>query len=262
MSTRSLVFILVPLVLVAGLLLSYAPAWEEPAGGPVSSGIIYDADVERTVQGFGRAMKDVSLLAPPAQLESSMRAAYAPYVALELIDAWLADPAQAPGRRTSSPWPDSINIGSMEGDARGFVVNGTVVEMAQGDDGQDIVGTYPVKLRLEKRAGSWLIYDLEKGDYSTIPARTTITGTFTCLPHRDTSGPQTMECAFGLRDGTNGEHYALDTRLMASMSWMQIPTGARVRVSGVRTPIEQLSTDQWQKYDIVGIVSATSIEQL
>src|SRR5690606_35704888 len=27
-----------------------------------------------------------------------------------------------------------------------------------------------------------------------------IAGTMVCLPHKDTSGPQTLECAFGLKD--------------------------------------------------------------
>lgn len=261
MSTRKLLILLVPLVVIAGLLISNLPPLQEPADSSVSSGIVYDADVERVVQQFGLAMKDVSLLANETDLRAGMEGSYGQYVAPELIDAWIADPAQAPGRQTSSPWPDSINIGNMEGDAQGFVVNGTVAEVANTDRGLDIVGTYPVKLRLERRGSAWLIYDFERGAYSPIPARSTTAGTYTCLPHRDTSGPQTMECAFGLR-ADSGEHYALDMGLMSSTAWMEMPTGARVRVSGVMTPIEMLSTDQWQKYDIVGIISATAIEAI
>ncbi len=94
------------------------------------------------------------------------------------------------------------------------------------------------------------------------PARATIVGTITCLPHRDTSGPVTLECALGVREDSSGAHYSVDTRLMASMIWTELPTGARVRIDGVLTPIEYLSSDHWQIYDIVGIISATSIERL
>lgn len=96
----------------------------------------------------------------------------------------------------------------------------------------------------------------------TVPTRLEIIGIFTCLPHRDTTGPQTMECAFGLREDGTGDHYSIDARLMASMDWQEIPTGSRVRVSGLMTPVEMLSSDYWQKYDIVGIISATTIESL
>jgi hypothetical protein len=37
---------------------------------------------------------------------------------------------------------------------------------------------------------------------------TTVTGNLTCLPHKDTSGPTTLECAFGLK-GDDGRYYAL-----------------------------------------------------
>lgn len=36
----------------------------------------------------------------------------------------------------------------------------------------------------------------------------TVKGTTTCLPHKDTSGPQTMECAYGIKD-EKGRYYAL-----------------------------------------------------
>jgi hypothetical protein len=86
----------------------------------------------------------------------------------------------------------------------------------------------------------------------------TFIGTPTCLPHRDTSGPQTLECAMGIRfdDGT---HYALD---MSGVSGdFQSYTG-RISVSGTVVPIEAISSDVWQKYDIQGIMKVSSAEKL
>lgn len=92
-------------------------------------------------------------------------------------------------------------------------------------------------------------------DRHTEPQRTTLSGTAVCLPHRDTTGPQTMECAFGLQTEA-GEYYAVDFSLM-SQSPVDFPTGKRFRASGVVTPVEQLSTNHWKQYPVEGIFSIT-----
>ncbi len=87
------------------------------------------------------------------------------------------------------------------------------------------------------------------------PYRTTLTGTQVCLPHKNTSGPQTLECAIGMK-ADSGEYYALDFNLM-SQTPPNIPSGARFTASGVITPVENLSSDHWQKYNMKGIFSVT-----
>ncbi len=98
----------------------------------------------------------------------------------------------------------------------------------------------------------------QPSDYQP-PQSQTIIGYWECLPHKDTGGPHTMECAFGVALDKGDAHYAVDMRLM-SMYPVDFPTGTKVRVSGVITPVEQLSSIQ--KYDIDGIISATMIEKL
>lgn len=68
-----------------------------------------------------------------------------------------------------------------------------------------------------------------------IPSKNiTVSGKITCLPHKDTSGPQTLECAFGLQD-EDGRYYTLvdsrpgDQPLISS-------TGETVTVKGKFTP--------------------------
>lgn len=89
----------------------------------------------------------------------------------------------------------------------------------------------------------------------------TLSGTFGCLPHRDTDGPVTMECAFGIH-ADNGSYYALDTSAIAMERIMAISSGSRIRVTGVVVPIEALSSDQWLTYDIEGIMRVESLTQL
>lgn len=90
------------------------------------------------------------------------------------------------------------------------------------------------------------------------PARTSLTGTWECLPHKNTSGPQTMECAFGIKTD-DGLHYGIGTSLMSAYP-VDYPTGSRVRVDGIITPVEALSSIQ--KYDIAGVINATSIQKI
>lgn len=106
------------------------------------------------------------------------------------------------------------------------------------------------------------IYTEKQGGDQTVESyRGTLTGEVVCLPHKDTDGPHTMECAFGMRTET-GEHYALDLALMSQQGPI-LDSGDRFIASGMITPIELLSTDQWQKYDIEGIFSVTdSVEKL
>lgn len=84
-----------------------------------------------------------------------------------------------------------------------------------------------------------------------------LVGKLTCLPHKNTDGPQTLECAFGLH-GEDGNFYALD------FDGKEIPNysmGKDLRVTGVLTPIEMLSTDYWQRYDVKGIITVSEIKE-
>lgn len=88
---------------------------------------------------------------------------------------------------------------------------------------------------------------------------TTLVGEFVCLPHRDTSGPQTMECAYGMKTN-DGIHYGMDLS-KTHISSFDLPMGRQYSVTGILVPIENLSTDYWQKYNIRGIMQVSSYEE-
>lgn len=102
------------------------------------------------------------------------------------------------------------------------------------------------------------IYDQKQGDISNIiPYKGTLTGEYVCLPHKNTNGPQTLECAFGLKTNVD-EYYALDFNLMPQ----KVPTfktGERYSATGTITPVGLLSSEQ--KYNIHGILSVTEFVQ-
>lgn len=86
----------------------------------------------------------------------------------------------------------------------------------------------------------------------------TLSGTFTCLPPKDTSGPHTMECAFGLK-ADDGHYYALDIQDYEREHGLgSFPTEGRISLSGRFVPLEALSTDFWYKYNMRGIVTVAT----
>lgn len=92
-------------------------------------------------------------------------------------------------------------------------------------------------------------------DISPVPQEMTLSGEYTCLPHMDTSGPQTLECANGLQTDA-GDYYAVNFgESMAAAQ--QFQSGVHVTVEGTFVPKEALSTDFWQKYNMKGIFTVT-----
>lgn len=105
----------------------------------------------------------------------------------------------------------------------------------------------------------------ETGTPSPPPAATEenieLRGTQTCLTHKDTTGPQTMECAIGLA-ADDGYNYALDTSALQPDAVNELYGGGRVRIRGWFVPAEALSADHFQKYQMRGIVRVTLIERI
>lgn len=101
------------------------------------------------------------------------------------------------------------------------------------------------------------IYDQKQQPNPTAsaPYRGTLSGEFVCLPHKDQTGPQTEECAFGILTEAN-EYYVIDLNLM-SQETPSLKAGDKFSATGLITPIENLSTNQWQRYPVEGIFSIT-----
>lgn len=80
----------------------------------------------------------------------------------------------------------------------------------------------------------------------------TFNGTLVCLPHKNTTGPQTMECAYGLHDDS-GVYYSLRDTDSNYGNIMNAPMNTPVTVTGALT----LQDDA--KYQSIGIIAVTSI---
>jgi len=125
----------------------------------------HEEEINSLVEEFGRRLQQVSLLAPEEVLEDSMRKSYGEFVSPTLLEQWLKDPLKAPGRLTSSPWPDRIEILSTEKISEGaYEVKGEIIEITGASD--EIVEKKPITLVVEKVDGKWLINNACIGDGS------------------------------------------------------------------------------------------------
>ncbi|HYF96706.1 MAG TPA: hypothetical protein VD947_01560 [Patescibacteria group bacterium] len=83
-----------------------------------------------------------------------------------------------------------------------------------------------------------------------------MTGEVVCLPHRDQSGPVTMECAFGFLDSENDKYYALrdrdgtDPARIAGLQTKEI-----LKIKGI------YKNNADQKYQQEGTIELISIEE-
>jgi hypothetical protein len=81
----------------------------------------------------------------------------------------------------------------------------------------------------------------------------TVAGKIVCLPHRNQSGPQTLECAYGL-EGDDGQYYGLtDIAAPTAEAVTTFPTNTHVVVRGMLT----LADDQ--RYATIGTIEIDSI---
>jgi hypothetical protein len=111
------------------------------------------AQVTKLVTDFGSYEKNISLQAPPDAIAQDMQQNYAQYVTAALLAQWRADPSHAPGRLTSSPWPDHIEIDSVTPQGSGYIVTGHMVMLSSTGES----GIVPVVLQIIQENGAWKI---------------------------------------------------------------------------------------------------------
>jgi type II secretory pathway pseudopilin PulG len=227
-----------------------------------NKGVVFgetETAVRMKVVEFGRKLKNVSILA--ADYKNQLQTQYGAYVTPALLMKWKADSSLALGRTTSSPWPDRIEIVSVtKQNETTYKVEGNVIEV-NADQPVAAVAVYPVTITVQLDRGVWLITNVVKGAYTKMPEKVTMTGIWECLPHKNASGPQTLECAFGIK-ADNGKHYAVSLQASIEGAADSIPTNSRVRVEGMLSTMNTINTDMWQKYNIEGIISASKIQKI
>lgn len=129
-----------------------------------------EAAVKSLVENFGGKLQAVSLQAPKDIVNKSIQENYGDLVSPELLAKWLSDPQNAPGRLTSSPWPDRIEILNIEElseyayEVKGEIIEMTSVEMVNGG----VAAKRPITLKAGKVENRWLIDAVTLGAYEEI----------------------------------------------------------------------------------------------
>ncbi len=160
--TVLIIVVLVALFASVGVLMYYQRAKIQHAvtdTATTTPDILNEQAVRDVVTKFGTNVKMVPLTASSTAITNAIQTYYSEYVAPELIAEWTKTPTNAPGRRTSSPWPDHIDILSASKSTdtmyivRGNMIEKTSVEEMNGGSS----GAYPVSFVVENRNGKWLI---------------------------------------------------------------------------------------------------------
>ncbi len=128
-----------------------------------------EAAIEALVRDFGSRMQMVSLLAPEDTLRQSMKENYGNLVSPSLLQKWQDEPENAPGRLTSSPWPDRIEIVNVEQLSEGeYEIKGNIFEVTSVEkESGETAAQRPITLIVKKMDDRWLIDDVAIEEYET-----------------------------------------------------------------------------------------------
>lgn len=118
--------------------------------------------IKSLVSNFGDRLKMVSLLAPEDVLLESIEKNYGKFISKALLEKWKANPQTAPGRLTSSPWPERIEISSLDKISENeYEVRGDIIEVTSTDQSSDeATSKIPILLKVVNDNGKWVIDDV------------------------------------------------------------------------------------------------------
>ena len=88
------------------------------------------------------------------------------------------------------------------------------------------------------------------------PERVTVAGTYNCIEASESPEPP-QPCMSTITTAASTT-YALNFMLM-SQTLPPLERGDRIEVSGVHTPVERLSAQQWHELEVAGIISVTTL---
>lgn len=118
--------------------------------------------VRGVVYGFGDELSQVRLFASVATTTADMDRHYSLYIHPDLLAKWKAQPLTAPGRRTSSAWPDHIDIRSVTLNENGtYTVEAMVVDRASSTPSTTPALETPVVITLTQGPDGWQITSYE-----------------------------------------------------------------------------------------------------
>jgi len=164
MNTKGLVrFIVIGIVLLLVISVGVYSLFKPSTTSPPN-----EADINaiyQVVGEFGARLKDVGLSAPKQDIITAVDFNLKRLITDRLYQELVQDTSRIPGRYVSSPWPERIQIDSVQRlDSGSYTVNGNQIMMdsdalAHGGN----AGRTLITLTLKKVNGTWLIDDVVGG---------------------------------------------------------------------------------------------------
>lgn len=162
------------IVVVAVLVIAVAVGLlADPIDDDACTNGVNEEAIVSLVEGFGSKIQAVSLQAPQDIVARSIQANYSDFVSPAFMRELINDPSKAPGRLTSSPWPDRIEILSIKKLSQNMCqVNGEIIEITSVKKGNaGIASKLPITLVVKRMDERWLI-DALMGEYENSSVNT------------------------------------------------------------------------------------------
>jgi len=128
------------------------------------------AEIESLVLEFGKKLQMVSLLNSEEVLKKNIEEHYSTFISPSLLEKWLNNVEEVPGRMLSSPWPDRIEIHNNEKitddeyEVKGEIIEITSAEKVNGG----AAAIREITLIVKKINEEWLIDKVILGDYQGV----------------------------------------------------------------------------------------------
>ena len=121
------------------------------------------------ISDFGSKLQMVSLLDPENVVFQSIEEYYSDYITTGLLKKWQEAPEEAPGRMVSSPWPERIEITSLEKLADDiYEVKGEIIEITSAEkENGGFAAKRQITLLVKKIGDTWLIDTVILGAYDS-----------------------------------------------------------------------------------------------
>lgn len=119
--------------------------------------------------------------------------------------------------------------------------------------GYPALESYPEQCRTPD--GKHFVRKLSEEELQEMIEPVVVRGQMVCLPHWDTSGPHTLECAYGLLDDA-GNYYVISFSNLPHQVVVSVPMNTDVEVKGTLIP----GSDS--KYQSIGRIEVEEINEL
>jgi hypothetical protein len=160
MKKNTTIIVIILIIILAVILIgkyskTEAPVETTPVGTTTGA---QEQQAKDAVNVFVAHLQNVSLTASSDILVPTIQKEYGPFVTPELLEQWTTDPTTAPGRSTSSPWPDHIDITNVQKVGDDYQITGEIVLMTSNEveHGGD-AGRIPVKITVTAIDGQWYV---------------------------------------------------------------------------------------------------------